>query len=865
MSVKLYPPQTENTLPAVIKGNQLIVPFQLNRAVSRSNFNCMSIIMKTVQTNTILCNGQKQYSTTSIEYDNNMGYFKAIFPASVSNLMQIGQYYKIQVAFVQRDDTQGEYNIGYYSSASIIKCTAQPNIYIQGLNATQAINTHRYSYTGIYSQDIEGGDRTEKVYSYRFDLYDETEKLIATSGNLIHNSSLDTERYTSSDEWIVTKNLQPGYWYTVQYTVTTLNNLTVASPAYKVMVIENVDFDFPADVSAQMNNVDGYVDISLIAHSNKDTIRGSFILIRGSEEDNYDTWQELYRFDLVNQKPEMRLWQDFTVQQGMHYKYAIQAYNDNNLFSSKIFNIEGPVFADFEDAFLFDGKRQLNIRYNPKVSSFKTVILESKMDTLGGQHPFIFRNGNVHYQEFPISGLISLFSDPNGLFIKNEDDISTYQSQPRDKTKSLKNIHCLDTSLSGDNFRKERQFKMEVLEWLNDGQPKLFRSPGEGNFIVRLMNVSLSPNDTLGRMLHTFSCTAYEIAEYNFNNLNQYGFIKAPQIVHNEMRIGQLSLRSLFNNAEIPLVDTEYTFTPAAYFLSISNQQYDSLVLEFTFLNGTTINQNVSNVTGHFNIPIDESPIVKMKYKSGKISNDSIVTYGYYDTNITNNFSYITNITIEDKIAQYVGGNFNNNLIETIEDIRLQTGRFYYIKATARNIYGLWINNGKYYRDKEFQYEFTNWDTTAIYEIRNGTTWLYGSPSKESKESPDFRFQLNSELYSNLEPMKHGGEYRTQGDLKAITNVDRVERLSFGSGVIIDLVYQLKTFEYSVENTDTAVQNAKNDWINTEKIYNEAVTNEIPEASLIELKTAMDIAYTSYLNTLQSALNREQEIINELQ
>jgi hypothetical protein len=30
------------------------------------------------------------------------------------------------------------------------------------------------------------------------------------------------------------------------------------------------------------------------------------------------------------------------------------------------------------------------------------------------------------------------------------------------------------------------------------------------------MNVSLTPNDTLGRMLHTFNGTAYEIAEYNF-------------------------------------------------------------------------------------------------------------------------------------------------------------------------------------------------------------------------------------------------------------------------------------------------------------------------------------------------------------
>ena len=59
-------------------------------------------------------------------------------------------------------------------------------------------------------------------------------------------------------------------------------------------------------------------------------------------------------------------------------------------------------------------------------------------------------------------------------------------------------------NLTSNNIAREREFKMKVLSWLTDGKPKLFRSPTEGNFIVRLMNTSLTPNDTLGRMLHTF-------------------------------------------------------------------------------------------------------------------------------------------------------------------------------------------------------------------------------------------------------------------------------------------------------------------------------------------------------------------------
>jgi hypothetical protein len=62
----------------------------------------------------------------------------------------------------------------------------------------------------------------------------------------------------------------------------------------------------------------------------------------------------------------------------------------------------------------------------------------------------------------------------------------------------------LDTMVTANNMYRERTFKMEVLEWLNNGKPKIFRSSAEGNFVVRLMNVSLTPNDTVGRMLHTF-------------------------------------------------------------------------------------------------------------------------------------------------------------------------------------------------------------------------------------------------------------------------------------------------------------------------------------------------------------------------
>jgi hypothetical protein len=168
----------------------------------------------------------------------------------------------------------------------------------------------------------------------------------------------------------------------------------------------------------------------------------------------------------------------------------------------------------------------LRIAFNPKVSSFKTFLQETKSDTIGGSYPFFYRNGNIAYKEFPISGLISIHMDDNFEFfgekkvnqLLNLEDGFSNPKRP-ELSYNPAGLTSINTSLTIENITIEREFKTMVLDWLNNGKPKLFRSPTEGNFLVRLMNISLSPNDTLGRMLHTFSATAYEIGKSEVRSL----------------------------------------------------------------------------------------------------------------------------------------------------------------------------------------------------------------------------------------------------------------------------------------------------------------------------------------------------------
>ena len=64
----------------------------------------------------------------------------------------------------------------------------------------------------------------------------------------------------------------------------------------------------------------------------------------------------------------------------------------------------------------------------------------------------------------------------------------------------------------------------------------MFRSPGEGNYIVRLLNATMAPVDPTGRMLHTFTCSAYEIAESSYENLDKYNFIQIEQTSEKQLR-----------------------------------------------------------------------------------------------------------------------------------------------------------------------------------------------------------------------------------------------------------------------------------------------------------------------------------------
>ena len=397
---KLYPPNIAGTLPAFY-GESFTIPFSHNRAVSASEIGGYTLKMKTIQSNKIVAIDVRGVESAdgfiTFNFDDDNG--ERLQP------FNIGQSYKVQIAYSGHDE-EGKEEEGYFSTVGVVKYTAEPTVLINNSESFQI--QHTYNYIGSYENKK---DLTEKLYSYQFILKDNVNNIILDSGTLIHDGRED-EGSVAICQFNVNQELDQNIIYNLIFSTTSINGLT-KEVNYKIEQGRSINPEFKADLVADLNYENGYVDLHLIGEKvlgSEKAVTGTFKISRAENTDNYKTWNEVVHFALYGQQPSLWSWKDMTVKQGVTYKYAFQQYNNTlQLTSNRVES--NSVYVDFEHVFLYDGNRQLKIKFNPQINSFKNDILESKLDTIGNQYPFIFRNGHIKYKEFPIGGLISVLLD----------------------------------------------------------------------------------------------------------------------------------------------------------------------------------------------------------------------------------------------------------------------------------------------------------------------------------------------------------------------------------------------------------------------------------------------------------------------
>lgn len=447
-----------------------------------------------------------------------------------------GQYYRVQMRFVFADDetnqsyittgTIAEHLDDYseWSTVCLIKQIVEPELRINSKlpNSSVTVKVQSYLVAGqLFFNDAD--DETAK--SYQIVLEKEV------SGNYVILETSDTcyfNKYDTSNSYSykLKTRLQDNCNYKVTVKYITRNLYSAEGSLYFETAFESSSDTLPTfTVEPDRDN-----DIIKITVTPADTNLVNFVILRSSSLDNFATAEEVY---LAAVQATPLVWIDKTVESNVYYKYAIQlaALNGDRYQETQF---SASVLLDMEDVYLLDNDRQLKITLGNQVSGFKYNIQETKTDTLGSKYPIIRRNGHSNYRSFSINGTIAYIGN-NETVLRNDETASTTNYLVEENKNGLfetkqtlmyYNLYEQDNINNGindmNNIYLERRFREEVMNFLYAPKTRLYRSATEGNILVRLMNISFSPKNELGKFIYDFSCEAIEVAEATIENYNTY-------------------------------------------------------------------------------------------------------------------------------------------------------------------------------------------------------------------------------------------------------------------------------------------------------------------------------------------------------
>lgn len=339
-------------------------------------------------------------------------------------------------------------------------------------------------------------------------------------------------------------------YYKLVFSGETVNGLKVIQRLYFECAFKETDSKLSISVNETPLSIEeGYLPIKL--SSNKSS-GFKFVLKRADSTNNFKLWSTIKQFS--NDGKEFYLdeeYKDYTVENGVWYKYAVQKiilWNNTDFNFSPMVKTEKSYLTDFEHCYIGgeDGT-QLKLRFNTILNSIKINTNDSVTTTLGSKYPFTTRSGKTYYRTFSLSGTISFLMDDNDTFLKPFRLSNEYQNM-RDEHGHLYSedeyfMHLCalyqDEELALNHYKRnlekrisyltdiiwEKKFREKAVKFLSDGKIKLFRSPSEGNMLVKISDVNLTPNKTLSNMIYDFSATITEIEPYTTQNLIKYGVL----------------------------------------------------------------------------------------------------------------------------------------------------------------------------------------------------------------------------------------------------------------------------------------------------------------------------------------------------
>ena len=589
----LFPPICSAFMNAFPNTTDAVVYFSLSPFNSSTEIKHVhiSVVNQLNNENAIATKHPSGVLFSDLNYDTKAGMYYVTIPVADidGNVFNINQFYKVQLRFdsCNWDNIDGNdvpntekkvtnYLLNYqqyfseWSSVCLIRPILQPSIFIKTFEIYQEaagngkVPSYNKGIIPIVGNMLFGDgsqNETETMQSYQIKILSEngrevlqTYPTIYTGDNLdpnVINYKIDLQKLDITDssrfklEIIgITRN---------QYTCTKTYDFQISD------FLEEEKFN--PILKVEMDNENGIAKVH-VTNKSEQTLFGTVYIKRSSSLDNFKTVENIYAAKIAGNL-DVTI-EDNTVSSLVWYQYSAQFENSAGAFTpvknSQVF------LPEFYDAILSRGDKQYNIKYNYTISNMKPVVNRAKIDTLGGRYPKFAENAILNYKQFSIKGMISAEADAYQKFLEKKKVYSGNLNNYYSAYKENNNIKDLarndfqewikDTSrdypqsnMVGDTSYRfltttendwmwEREFREELVEWLNDGEPKLYRSMPEGSMVVMLTDVNLTPMQGRSRLNWDFTATVYEIAEADslelLDSLGIYKTVKLPEVTQGD-------------------------------------------------------------------------------------------------------------------------------------------------------------------------------------------------------------------------------------------------------------------------------------------------------------------------------------------
>ena len=599
----LFPPVLDVYMPAFLIGssdsqkNICKVYFSISLYNSLSDIMNAQVTVTNQNTNLSMLNKSKypcEIMLTDIKLDATKAsddkYYIEIKTSDIEEGFQINQYYKVQIRFTAAEATQVSLdtpqaidnwlaanlsNFSEWSTVCLVRGISVPSLNVAGFDT--AADTTLWALNNV---DVVGNltfadsAETDTLKSYQIKLYDINNNLLSDSGILYTNTYSNINEFNYTFEYAF--NEGESYYFTFEYET---NNMYTDIITYEFMIIQESVDTLNATLTAILDDINGVIVLNIKSNEEAETFVGNITIRRTSSESNFTIWEDVHTASFEEDSILDYTWIDYTIKSGVYYKYLAQKRTSIGNRGVAIHAIDEPFMLLFDDMYLTGDDGQLNIRFDPSITSFKTTVSESRTDTIGSKYPFIKKNGAVEYKQFPIGGTITHLMDPSSLITSKKeifrDSLSYYEEYNKDKDVRIDDFN---------DWTYEREFREKVKNFLQAHKVRLFRSATEGNILVKLMDINFTPNATLGRRIYSFSATAYEVADCTIKNYDKYGISPLgtydTQLQFSNDYIGQYNEIIPANKEVLSLIQEKYEkYAKENYVVNIQNLDY--LRLEF--------------------------------------------------------------------------------------------------------------------------------------------------------------------------------------------------------------------------------------------------------------------------------------------